>query len=463
MLLYKVINNTMFGLNLFKFSRRAILFALIVNIAFIIMYVTPLLAADAPSVDAGLEVSKSFDKIWKQLLLNEDGKTTLFTVLCKALTSFAILAIGWETAYLIAKSSAADDPRSFVREFVIGKMLPTALVALAVGNNGYLAGHLLYASKSMFMGIDKAAYESLLLQAGTASLVANAGSAESVLTPISEGFENCSSIPDRIGGKVNPQFLQCLQGLGTTIDTAVASGKVQDSATLAKLTKSRGILNTAISSDNPAAEYIKSGAALRGALNQASMSGWIEGTIEGLLTAIGSIYYVVVEIAFLIMAISSSIALMLSFLKIDVLLNFLPQFVNIFVAKLSYTVAMGLSVIMMNSAGGDLGKWAASLLLGLGCPWISIYIMLALSGSISSVFQSNAMNLAGAGVRGAGKAGSAAIGGAKRAGSMLGGMSRRGGGSVGSSGAAGGMRQISGGAAAGSGSGPTIDVVARRV
>ncbi len=455
--------------NLFKFSRRAIFIALIVNIAFLVIYVTPLFAADTPSVDAGLEVSKSLDKIWKQLLLNEDGKTTLFTVLCKALSGFAILAIGWETAYLVAKSSSPDNPGTFVREFVIGKMLPTALVAVAVGNNGYLAGHMLYASKSMFMGIDKAAYESLLLQAGTASLVANAGSAESVLTPISEGFENCSSIPDRIGGKVNPQFTQCLQGLGTTIDTAVSSGKVQDAATLAKLNKSRSILTTAISSDNPSAEYIKSGAALRGALNQASMSGWIEGTIEGLLTAIGLIYDVVVELAFLIMAISSSIALMLSFLKIEVLLNFLPQFVNIFVAKLSYTVAMGLSTIMMNSAGGDLGKWAASLLLGLGCPWISIYMMLALSGSINSVFQSSAMNLAGAGVRGAGRAGGAAIGGAKKvAGAAAGGARNiagkfggRSGGGGGS--AAGGMRQITGGAAAGSGSGPTIDVVARRV
>jgi hypothetical protein len=452
----------MFGSNSFKFSRRAIFFALIANIALIIIYANPLLAADTPSTDAGLEISKSLDNIWKQLLLNEDGKTTLFTVLCKALSGFAILAIGWETAYLVAKSSSFEDPRSFVREFVIGKMLPTALVALAVGNNGYLAGHMLYATKSMFMGIDKAAYESLLFQAGTANLVANAGSAESVLTPVSEGFENCASIPDRIGGKVNPQFIQCLQGLGTTIDTAVGSGKITDKATLAKLDKSRGILNTAVSSDNPAAEYIKSGSALRGALNQASASGWIEGTIEGLLTAIGLIYNVVVELAFLIMAISSSIALMLSFLKIEVLLNFLPQFVNIFVAKLSYTVAMGLSTIMMNSSGGDLGKWAASLLLGLGCPWISIYMMLALSGSISSIFQSNAMNLAGAGVRGAGKAGGAAAGGARSfagwAGGKLGSGKSGGGGS-----AAGGMRQISGGAAAGSGSGPTIDVVARRV
>jgi hypothetical protein len=128
---------------------------------------------------------------------------------------------------------------------------------------------------------------------------------------------------------------------------------------------------------------------------------------------------------------------------------------------LSYTVAMGLSTIMMNSAGGDLGKWAASLLLGLGCPWISIYMMLALSGSISSIFQSNAMNLAGAGVRGAGKAGGAAAGGARNLAGWAGG--KLGGKSGGGGSAAGGMRQISGGAAAGSGSGPTIDVVARRV
>ena len=122
---------------------------------------------------------------------------------------------------------------------------------------------------------------------------------------------------------------------------------------------------------------------------------------------------------------------------------------------------MGLSVILLNNSGGDLGKWAASLLLGLGCPWISIYMMLALSGSISSVFQSNAMNLAGAGVRGAGRAAGAAAGGARSVAGWAG--SKLGGGSGGSSAGAGGMRQITGGAAAGSGSGPTIDVVARRV
>ena len=451
----------MFSLNPFKYSRSAIFVALMVNVAFIILSIAPLLAADAPSPDAGRAISVAFDATWKQLLVREDGQQTLFTALCKTLNSFAILAIGWETAYLVARSSSSDDPRSFVREFVLGKMLPTALVALAVSHNGYLAGHVLYASKNMFMGIDKAAYENLMFQAGTTGLAKEGDTAASVLTPVSDGFENCYSIPDRIGGKINPQLIECLKGLGTTIDTAVASGKVQDSATLTKLTKSREILNTAVGSDNPAAEMIKSGAALRGALNTASMNGWIEGTIEGLLTAIGLIHCVVIEIAFLIMAVSSSIALMLSFLKIDVLLKFLPQFVNIFVAKLTHTVAMGLSVILLNNSGGDLGKWAASLLLGLGCPWISIYMMLALSGSISSVFQSNAMNLAGAGVRGAGRAAGAAAGGAHSVAGWAGG--KLGGGSGGSSAGARGMRQITGGAAAGSGSGPTIDVVARRV
>jgi hypothetical protein len=459
----------MFGLNLFKFSKQAIFFALIVNIAFLVICITPILGADAPSVDAGLEISKSFDKTWKQLLLSENGKATLFTVLCRALNSFAILAIGWETAYLVAISSSFDNARSFVQEFVLGKMLPTVLIALAVGNNGYLAGHVLYASKDMFMGIDRTAYQALMFQAGTTGLSKEGDAAENVLTPVSDGFENCYSIPDRIGGKINPQLIQCIEELGATIDTAVASGKVQDAATLTKLTKSREILTTAISSENPAAEMIRSGGALRGALNAASMNGWIEGTIEGLLNGLGLVYCVVIEIAFLIMAISASIALMLSFLKIDVLLKFLPQFVNIFVAKLTYTVAMGISVIMLNNAGGDLGKWGAALLMGLGCPWISIYMMLALSGSISSVFERSAMNLAGAGARGASKGAGAALGGARSAAGAAGGAigrlagAMRGGSGGSAGGAAGGMRQLAGGAKAGSGNGPTIDVVARRV
>jgi hypothetical protein len=84
----------MFSLNVFKYSRRVIFLALIINIAFIIIYVTPLLAADTPSLDAGRAVSATFDNVWKELLLSDGGKSTLFTVLCKALTSIAILAIG---------------------------------------------------------------------------------------------------------------------------------------------------------------------------------------------------------------------------------------------------------------------------------------------------------------------------------------------------------------------------------
>jgi hypothetical protein len=446
-------------LNLINRSRRIIFCSFLTTIA-VVIYAVPLLAAPTDA-DPGRAISESLDLIWKELLLGEDGKITIFKILCNTLSGFAILAIGWETAYLAARSKSFDNPRAFVQEFVLEKMLPTVLVAAALSNNGYIAGHALYQSKNMFLGIDKVAYESFMFKAGTGGLANAQADAASVLTPIGDGFENCYSIPDRIGGKTNPQLIQCLQGLTATIDTALTSGKLQDAATIAKLTKSRDLLNTAIASDNPASEMIKSGAALRGAVNKESMSGWIEGTFEAILTALGLMYYVVIELAFLIMALSASIILMLSFLKMEVLLKFLPQFINIFIAKLTYTIAMGLSIVLQNTAGGDLGKWAVSLMVGVGCPFISIYMMLALSGSISSVFERSAMDLAGAGARGAGRAVGSAAGGARWAGGKLAGAMRGGGG--GGAAGAGGMRQISGGARAGSGGGQTIDVVARRV
>ena len=106
-------------------------------------------------------------------MLGEDGKITIFKILCNTLSGFAILAIGWETAYLAARSKSFDNPRSFVQEFVLEKMLPTVLVAAALSNNGYIAGHALYQSKNMFLGIDKVAYESFMFKAGTAGLAKN--------------------------------------------------------------------------------------------------------------------------------------------------------------------------------------------------------------------------------------------------------------------------------------------------
>jgi hypothetical protein len=452
--------------------RRTIFLTLVLNIAFLVICFTPVSAADPPNPEAGKAIGATMDGIWQDLLLGDGNQLTLFSALCKSLTGIAILAIGWETAYMVAKSKSIDNPRSFLEEFVFEKMLPTLLIVAALSNNGYIAGNMLYASKNIFLGIDRVAYESLMFKAGTAGLATVQKDAGSVITPVSDSFTNCYSIPDRIEGKPNPVLIQCLQRLGQKIDTAIASGKIQDAQLLTNLNKSRGIINTAISSDNPSSELIKAGSVFRrvatisdSGFNPFDLKGDIEAIINTILYGIGLVFYIVIEIVFLILAVASSIVLMLSIYKIDVLLKFLPQFMNVFVAKLSYTIAMAISLIIQSKAGSDLGTWGIGILTGLGCPFISIGIMLALSGSINSVFERTAINAAAGGYRAAGKAAGGAAQGAKwLGGKMAGKMGSRGaGGASSAAGGVGGTRQLTGGSRAGSGGGQIIDVVARRV
>jgi hypothetical protein len=129
--------------------------------------------------------------------------------------------------------------------------------------------------------------------------------------------------------------------------------------------------------------------------------------------------------------------------------KFLPQLLNVFVAKLAYTIAIGLTYVFQAKAGGDAGKWFGSLMFGLGCPFISIFITLAISGSMAAVFERSALGVVGGAARTAGKAGGAAIGGARSAAGFAGGL--RGGSSPAVS---------TGGASAAS---KTITVASRRV
>jgi hypothetical protein len=433
-----------------KSLRRPIWWGLVINITMLVVCASPLHAAADPNA-AQAAVAGTIEAIWKEVLLADGGKVTIFTILCNALKSLAILAIGFETAYLAAMSQAFDNARSFLQEFLLGKMLPTVLIAAALSNNGYIAGNLIYQSKNLFLGIDRVAYESFMFKAGTASLPQAEKDAQSVLQPISDEFENCYSIPDRIGGKTNPVLTQCLSGLSGQIDAAIASGKVQDPETLRKLAQAKSLLDAASSSGDLSSGLIRAGTALRNAVTATNVGGWIEGIVNGLLEALGLAYYIAIELVFLIMAVVSAVVLMLALFKVQVLVKFLPQFLNVFIAKLAYTIAMGLAVILQNKAGGNLGVWGLSLLFGVGCPFISVFMMLALSGSMGSFFERSAMGGAAAGYRGAGKAGGAAIQGAAA-------LASRAGGAIGRSLGGGGK-----GLPALPAASQTIDVVARRV
>jgi hypothetical protein len=108
-------------------------------------------------------------------------------------------------------------------------------------------------------------------------------------------------------------------------------------------------------------------------------------------------------------------------LNIEVVTKFLPQLLNVFIAKLSYTIAIGLTYVFQAKAGGDAGKWFGSLMFGLGCPFISIFITLAISGSMAAVFERSAIGVAGGAARTAGKAAGGVASLAGKAGGAIGG------------------------------------------
>jgi hypothetical protein len=131
---------------------------------------------------------------------------------------------------------------------------------------------------------------------------------------------------------------------------------------------------------------------------------------------------------------------MLSLYKFEVFLKWAPQILNLFVAKISYTIAGGLVLFVKAEAGADFGLWGYSILLGLGAPIVSIFVSMGLSGSMSAVFEREAVK-AGAGA--ARMAGAAIGAGARAAGTAAAGPA--------------------GGAAAGAVAGKAIDVIAKRV
>jgi hypothetical protein len=89
----------------------------------------------------------------------------------------------------------------------------------------------------------------------------------------------------------------------------------------------------------------------------------------------------------------------------------MPQLLNLFTAKITYTIVGGLVQYLKADAGADLGMWGLSIILGIGAPLVSIFTALALSGSMGTVFEREAVRGGAAAARMAGRA-VGAVGGA---------------------------------------------------
>jgi hypothetical protein len=431
---------TLIFTNRLKFNRTAqyVTFAATVLsiAAVVLMLATPSIAAD-PGV--GQSAAVGIDKAWQQLFLGSgDGKgSTIFATLANALQGIGMLGVAAQASFLIAKNSSEEGLEGFTRRFLFETMLPTIFVVILLSNNGEIAGRMMYGSRGVIFGIDKIVYESF--QQNTKVLEFDAQAEKAELDAIKDRYNSCLSIPEKTESSTNPAFTECFQSVKARINSGIASGKIKDASTVQQLTKSTSEIDKG---------NILDVGSLINVVVAKSASDWINGVIKSIIEALGFVYLICIDVALLIMGLSLPLVLMFSLYKFEVFSKWAPQITNMLVAKITYTLAVGVVGIVNATSGLDLGMWGLSLLLGLGAPFVSIYTTVALSGAMGSLFQRQSLRGLGAGVRGAGKLGAAA----GAATSVAGAIGNR---------LSGGM---AGKATSGSqGASKTVDVVARRI
>jgi hypothetical protein len=407
--------------------------AVILSIAaWVLILASPSIAADPQS---GQSVATGIDVAWQQLFLGNGGSkgSTIFATLTNALYGIGMLGVAAQTAFLIGKNSSEEGLEGFTRRFIFETMLPTIFVVILLSNNGEIAGKMLYASRNIIFGIDKIVYDSF--QQNNKVLEFDAQAEKTELDGIKGQYESCLSIPEKIESKPNPAFTQCFQSVKARINTGIASGKIKNASTVQELVKSA----TEIDKGNTL--YV---GALINTIVAKSAGDWVNGLIKSLIENLGFVYLVCIDIALLIIGLSLPLVLMFSLYKFEVFLKWAPQIANMLVAKITYTLSVGVVGILNATSGLDFGAWGVSLLFGVGAPFVSVFTTVALSGAMGSMFEREALRGLGAGVRGAGKLGGAAAGGVAKIGGAIG-------------------SRFTGGASGGQVASQTVNVVSRRI
>jgi hypothetical protein len=97
--------------------------------------------------DQGKLIRTSFEELWREVLLGENGRLTIFTVLSKALLGPTILFFAFRGALLIGSTQAMDNWRSFLSEGVSKLTFPVIFLKVKAGRN--IEAHSPYASSKI--------------------------------------------------------------------------------------------------------------------------------------------------------------------------------------------------------------------------------------------------------------------------------------------------------------------------
>jgi hypothetical protein len=396
-------------------------------------------------LQSGRSMAGGLNKAWEQLFLgaNAKGGGSIFAILSRNLYSIGILGLAAQASFIFVKSND-DGFKEWAQNYIAEYVIPVVLIVSLMANDGLGAGTAMYAFKNITFGIDKVVYESFNSTARTLKEQPEIEGEKEELTKIQDIYNSCLTIPRALNGQKNPVFIECMAAMKSQIQESIASGKIKDTSTQARLT------NALTKFDG--GDLIKGGVQLLGSIaKMASGADLITGGIKLFMEGLGILYLWCVDMTFMIIGLSLPLVLMFSLYKVDVFLKWAPQVINLFVAKLSYTISVGIISILQATTGLDFGVWGLTLALGLGAPLVSIVVTLALSGSVGSLFERQAMRGLGSAAKTAGKVGGAIIQAAAK------------GGGTALAGPAGGAAAGAGAKALSSSTMKTIDVVARRV
>jgi hypothetical protein len=388
-----------------------------------LLFTGHVIAADPVSPDAGKGAATGLNKAW-ETLFKADGSPSFFGTLCNTLKGLGIIALviqGLKVFIKLVSSEGDSSVKEFTRTQLIERIIPNAVVILLLTNNGAGGSSLILNARSFIFAWDKVAYTAMKDVADNLNQQAIIGEERKALEKVRAVYSTCISMPIKIGGEDNPLFIQCLGEFKTEVIAAQVGGKVRNQAVtdqLVKLNNELARISGLGAGGSVGADFgrtlINIGTLVSSALGSTIKDG-TDAFVNTFVESIGIAYNFCIELALMLMGVSLPLVLMLSLYKIDVFLRWLPQLLNLFVAKISYTIVGGLIQYLKADAGSDLGVWGLSILIGLGAPFVSIFVSMALSGSMGAVFEREAVK-AGAG------AARMAAGGVAAAGGMVGNM-----------------------------------------
>lgn len=410
-------------------------------VVFQLIFTGHAIAADPVSPDAGKGAATGLNKAW-ETLFKGDGKPSFFGTLSNTLRGLGIIALVLQGGRVLVKFSSSDGNTSvkeFARIQLIERILPNAIVIMLLANNGAGGANLVLTARSFIFAWDKVAYTALKDVADSLNQQAIIGEERKALEEIRSLYNTCISIPPKIAGENNALFTQCIGDFQTKSIEVATSGRIKNKAVNDQLIKLHDDLKAASEGNDDFSfgrGLINVGTGLSTLIGSNLKNGTDE-FINSLISSFGVAYNFCIELALMLLGVSLPLVLMLSLYKFDVLLRWLPQLLNLFVAKITYTIVVGVIQYLKADAGADLGLWGLAILTGLGAPLVSIFTALALSGSMGSLFEREA-------VRGGAGAARAAAGGVAAGAKLIGGP----------------IGSVAG--AIGAGTAKTVDVIAKR-